>query len=310
MRNVARVKAHIPVAGAIAVAVMLMVGVGCAVKKPILVVNPPAQNALTTWISAVKGALTGAGYANTVSLNQKEGRNVAISYSEAAVMARYTALRNRLMRGRAATKVIFDVIDLGLTAAVPISNGTRGKTILGSLATGFKGANLSVDRNVFNEQSTATILSAMDTCVMRQRTLIANNSNLPVDRYTIYNGYADLARLFGCTTLSGALQELSENQAVAAKQAQQRTLLASITVDRVNELREIQIAFAASAAADKKLAVAFLQEMKVQGLTEASDAKEFLAAYRGLAVLLGQPTEVERFVEAARKVKLLSGPTN
>jgi len=98
----------------------------------------------------------------------------------------------------------------------------------------------------------------------------------------------------------------SRNQAVAAKQEQQRTLIASITLDRVVVRREIQASFSASVAADKKVALAFLQEMKVQGLTEQSEPKEFIAAFRGLAVVLSQGTEMERFIAAARKVKLLT----
>jgi hypothetical protein len=276
----------------------------CAVKKPIQVVNRPAQNALSDWVTAAKAGMAAAGHNS--SLNEVTGRNLAISYSEAAVMAHYTALRNSLLNGRATTKVLFDIVELGLTTAVPISNGARGKTILGSLATGLKGTNLSIDRNVFNEQSTATILSAMDTCVMRQRKAIADKSALPVDQYTIYNGYAELTRLYGCTTLAGALQELSENQAIAAKQEQQRTVIAPITEDRLTELREIQIAFVESVNGDKQLALAFLKEMKVQGLTDQSEPKEFLAAYRGLSSILGRATEVDRFVAAARRSKLLT----
>lgn len=307
MRAMNRARTSSWVAAGVITAFVLLVSSGCSARRPIQIVNKPSRNALTDWVAAVKGGLKDAGMPD--SLNDASGRNFAISYSEAAVMARYTALRNNLMAGRATTKVLFDVIDLGLTAAVPISNGTRGKTILGSLATGFKGTNLSIDRNVFNEQSTATMLSAMDTCAMRQHAVIARKRASPADQYTVFDGYADLTKLYGCTTLAGALQELSENQAVAAKE-QQDILVAPITVDRVTALREIQIAFATSVAADKKLALAFLEEMKVMGLTTESDPKEFIAAYRGLSAVLSDATQVERFVAAARKVKLLTVATN
>jgi hypothetical protein len=304
-----RAKAYIRVAGALAVASAVIFIGGCSARKPIQIVNKPGQDALTAWIAAVKAGITDAGQ-TTATVNDPTGRNLAISYSEAAVMARYAALRNNLLTGRATTKVIFDVIELGLTAGVPITNGSRGKTILGSLATGFKGTNLSIDRNVFNEQTTATILSAMDTCVLRQQKVIAGKSALTIDRYTIYNGYADLTRLYGCTTLAGALQELSEDQGAAAKQEQQKTLIAPITAGDVVALREIQIAFAASVAGDKKLALAFFEEMKVQGLTVDSEPKEFFAAYRGLSAVLSEGTEVQRLIAAARKVKLLTVSTN
>ena len=160
MRIIDRSRNHARVVGVIVVTLALMSSGGCLIKKPIRIVDKPAQDALSDWVTAVKAGIVAAGQ-TPASLNDITGRNLAISYSEAAVMARYATLRNNLLSGRAATKVVFDIVELGLTAAVPISNGLRGKTILGSLATGFKGSNLSIDRNVFNEQSTATILSAI-----------------------------------------------------------------------------------------------------------------------------------------------------
>ena len=79
----------------------------------------------------------------------------------------------------------------------------------------------------------------------------------------------------------------------------------------MTELRELQVAFGASAAAtDKALALAFLQEMKVQGLSPESTTSELIAAYRGLAAVLEKSAKVERLIQAARKVKLLPPPQN
>jgi hypothetical protein len=263
--------------GLVAVLLPLLVSSGCAVRKPIKVVTPGAQQALSAWITAVKSGIEEVGASATKKGGASDikqpgasdifsditGRNLAISYSEAAVMANYMTFRDKLSDGRAGAKVFFDIVELGLTTAVPISKGARAKTILGSLATGFKGSNLSIDRNIFNDKSTATILSAMDSCVMRQKSAIADKISLPVDRYTIYNAYGDLTRLYGCTTVAGALQELSENQAVAARQAQERTLIAPISKERLLDLREIQIAFVEALRVDKKRALGFLIEMKV-----------------------------------------------
>jgi hypothetical protein len=286
------------VAGAVAAVFVLMLTAGCGVRKPILVVNKSAQSALDAWVGAVRGGPNTGRPENP--LRTETDRNIAISYSEAAVMARYAAVRQNLLNGRAATKVLFDVVGLGLTAAVPISNGARGKTILGSLATGFKGSDLSIDRNVFNEQSTAAILSAMDTCVSRQRAVIAERRKRGVDQYTIYDGYADLTRLYGCTTLAGALQELGENQAIAARHEQLK--IAPITAEQVKQLTELSAAY----AKDKKFAVEFLKQMNVSGLTENSTDQEFRAAFRALSSVLTQPEDVERLLEAGRKAKQIT----
>jgi hypothetical protein len=283
-------------------AAVLAATVGCSAKKPIQIVNKPSQDALSDWLKASEAAVKAVD--GNLALNSVAGRNLAISYSEAAVLSRYMGLRNSLTNGRSVAKVAFDVVDLGLTAAVPISNGTRGKTILGSLATGFKGTNLSIDRNVFDEQSTAAILSALDTCVLRARGVIAAKFGFSADQYTVFQGYSDLTRLYGCTTMAGALQELSENQAVAAKE-QQNTLIAPVTQQSVSDLQQLAAAFGASAAGDKKLAAAFLKEMKGPDISESSSREELLAAFRGLRALLDRPAELARMFQAARSVKLL-----
>lgn len=275
-------------------------GVGCSVKKPIRLVNTQGEVALSDWKVAVKKALPEA------DLATQQGRNLAVSYSEAAIMARYITVREKLLTGRASTNIAFDVAVLGLTTAVPISNGARGKTILGALATGFKGTDLSIDRNVFNEQSTTTILSAIDTCVLRQQKVIADKASLPADNYSIYNGYSDLTRLYGCTTLAGALQELGENQAIAARQAQERTLIIPISSELKQQLTDIRNAYLASIRTpEKALALQFLAELDVAGFTASSSEDALIGAYRALSNVLGNATASTRFIEAAKRAKLL-----
>src|SRR5258708_26895127 len=210
----------------------LVLSSGCASRRGVQLATASSVSAISVWSEAAQKAVSEVKIGAPAATDEKGKRDLAIAYSTALIMAQYGTVRTSLMSGRAISSIAFDILDVGLTAAVPITNGSRGKTILGSLATGFKGTNLSIDRNLFNEQTTATILSAMDTCVLRQQKVIADKSALTIDRYTIYNGYADLTRLYGCTTLAGALQELSENQAGAAKQEQQREHIAPIDIGR------------------------------------------------------------------------------
>src|SRR5450432_1571471 len=141
----------------------LLVSGGCAGRKGVQLANPLSVNAISDWNTAVDSAISSMKL--SVPPDDKGKRDLAISYSTALVMARYGTVRTGLMNGRAISSIVFDVLDLGLTGTVPIVNGARGKTILGSLATAFKGTQLSIDRNLFNQQTTSAILTAMDTCV-------------------------------------------------------------------------------------------------------------------------------------------------
>src|SRR5258706_13744099 len=157
--------------------------VGCAARRGVHLATPQSVNAISVWTSAVDDEIAKMKIGAPAPSDDKGKRDVAIAYSTALIMAQYGTVRTSLMAGRAISSIVFDVIDLGATAAVPIVNGTRGKTILGSLATGFKGTQLSIDRNLFNQQTTAAILTAMDTCVVRQRKLLDTKRSLPVSDY-------------------------------------------------------------------------------------------------------------------------------
>ncbi|WP_031499141.1 hypothetical protein [Bryobacter aggregatus] len=184
---------------------------GCAARHSTKLVPPQTRDALAQWRTAINETL-----AKEQATDPKLKRDLAISYSEAAVMSRYAAMRQSLSRGRALTAITFETLSLAATTAVPILNGARGKTVIGALATGLSGTRLSIDNNLFRNQTTGAILSAMDTCVSRQRNLLATKRKLPPEEYLIFDAYSDLVSLFACTTIEGAVQELGETQGAAA----------------------------------------------------------------------------------------------
>lgn len=283
-----------------------VVSVGCVARHPVNIASPSGVNAIERWRIAAKAALTDT--LTTAPTTDQGKRNFALSYSEALVMGRYGAIRNNLMNGRAATAVTLDVINLGLTATVPIVNGSRGKTILGSIATGLQGTQSSIDRNVFQQQTTGAILAAMDTCVTRQRRVLGEHRLLPVPQYDEYDVYGDLVQLYGCTTLAGAVQELTETQAIESRNTRQT--LVPVSDATVSEFRSIQSAFIESVDGDKKAALGFLTRLKVQGLTEASSKEQFIAAYRGLLAAAGSNDEFRKAMQDAAQQSGLTGHMN
>ena len=260
--------------------------------------------AISVWRDAVDKAVTETKIG--APSEDKGKRDLAIAYSTALIMAQYGTVRTSLMSGRAAASIAFDILGLGLTSAVPISNGARGKTILGGLATGFKGTQLSIDRSLFNQQTTSAILTAMDTCVLRQRKLLGTKRALPVADYSMYDAYSDLVYLYGCTTLAGAMEELVETQSVAARQEKENTTIVLITEVERDQFKAAQAAYIASVDGDKKLALDFLKAMDVQNLSAESPKQEFIDAYQKLGFeALSKEANKSKFLAAATKVKLI-----
>lgn len=282
------------VAGTLALIVFCISG--CSAHRPIKIATLPAVDAVGTWRTAVNNAVKEA---LTPPTTPEAKRNLALSYSEALVMSRYGAVRNSLMNGRAAAAIAFDVANLGLTAAIPIVNGSRGKTILGAIATGLQGMQLSIDRNLFQQQTTSALLSAMDSCVAKQRRVLADHRLLPMPQYDEYGAYADLVQLYGCTTLAGAVQELTETQAAESRNTKQ--VIAPVSASTLTTFSTIQAAFIAALDGNKKAAVDFLTRLKVPGLSEASTRDELVAAYRGLLGAAASSEEVRQKIEQAAR---------
>ena len=281
-------------------ALVLLVSSGCAGRKGVQLASPLSVNAISDWNTAVDSAISSMKL--SVPPDDKGKRDLAISYSTALVMSRYGTVRTGLMNGRAISSIVFDVLDLGLTGTVPIVNGARGKTILGSLATAFKGTQLSIDRNLFNQQTTSAILTAMDTCVLRQRQLLDRKRLLPASDYSKFDAYSDLVYLYGCTTLAGALEELVETQSVAARE--QKSIIVTITEQERDNFEAIQKAYLASVDGDKSIALAFLKAMGVQDVSSDSTKQAFLDAYRMLALsALTNADGKAKFLSVATKVR-------
>jgi hypothetical protein len=287
----------------VSLALVVVILSGCAGKHPIQIAASPGINALSTWITAVKAAVSDGLLGD--GKTPEERRNRALSYSEALVLARYGEVRQNLVNGRAVTAVAFDALNLGLTAAVPIVNGERGKTILGALATGFLGLHNSLEKNVFQQQSSGALLTAMDTCITRQRRMLVDRRMLSIGQYDEYAVYSDLVQLYGCTTMAGAVQELTETQAVESKN--QKQVIAPVSATELTAFQSIQAAFSKSVTTDKKAAVRFLTILKVPGISETSTNEELLAAYRGLLAAASTSTEFRKSMQDAAREAGLTG---
>ncbi len=269
---------------------------GCSARRPVKLAPPKTVDALAQWQTAVTKAISDdpifpfpnplptpppPASNRTADENSKLKRDLAIAYTESAVMSHYAAVRQALTTGRALTAIAFETLSLAATTTVPIINGARGKTILGALATGLTGTHLSIDKNLFRSQTTGAILSAMDTCIHRQHRVLKKKRTLPAEEYLLYDAYVDLVNLFGCTTLEGAIQELGETQGAAA--VAERRVVSKVTVEERDLLEALTKGFAEALTLKRADAVAFLKAMNVVGtLSVSSSNDELIGAYRSL----------------------------
>lgn len=110
-----------------------------------------------------------------------------------------------------------DFVQLGMAAAGTLTNGARGKTILSALLAGVTGANLSVDKNFFREQTVQAITSSMEANRDRIKSLVLQQLAKDTDAYPFEAARADLIHYFFAGTLPAGLQQLSQDASTNAK---------------------------------------------------------------------------------------------
>ena len=141
----------------------------------------------------------------------------ALSYIDDA----YGDFKNGLAAGRDRTNFVADLIDLGTSAAVGVTNGERPLQILGVALTAFRGGRRSADANFYKDQSTPILISKMNGNRARVRSLIVENQRKDIDGYRIGTAISDIVDYYNAGTLVDAFTELAGDTAVETKKAQE-----------------------------------------------------------------------------------------
>jgi hypothetical protein len=161
----------------------------------------------------------------------------------------------KLFLNEALSHVGADFLQLGMAAGGTLSNGTRGKTILSALLTGVTGVDLSVDKNVFRQQTVQAITSSMEGNRDRIKTIIIQQLDQTTASYPYPAARADLIHYFFAGTLPGGLQQLNQDAGTNAK-SEKATLdqvqVGHITPGDVSNITKINAAIA-KAFSDNKL---------------------------------------------------------
>lgn len=151
-------------------------------------------------------------------------RDEMIEDSLGTIDSLYGDFVSDLSAGRATTNLIADIIDLGMGAAIGITNGERALQVLGVSLTAFRGGRNSVDLNYFKEFATPILITKMNDNRARQYAVILVNKKKPISQYGIKSALRDTVAYFNAGTLVEAFNELSVSTAVQLQESQKTVL--------------------------------------------------------------------------------------
>jgi outer membrane murein-binding lipoprotein Lpp len=173
-----------------------------------------AINSFDNDMTAYNNAVNGGQYETA-----KIRRDELIFKLKRNIDANYADFENNLFIGKASSNILFDITELGASAAIGITNGERAKTIIGTALTAFKGGRKSIDVNFFREKTTESLISTMRASRSRVEEKINLGLRNEVKDYTLEEALGDLIDYFFAGSLANALVELSQQASEQADKA-------------------------------------------------------------------------------------------
>lgn len=164
-------------------------------------------------------------------------RDKMINGIEAEIEQNYRDFEGKLFTTRAGLQTGSDVVQLGLSAATGVVEGTEVKDLLAAALTGFKGASLSFDKNFFREKTTEALIAQMQAYRDTVRNRITQKmTTLDVSGYPFEEARRDLTEFFYAGTIPAALVQLANTSGKAATEAKAES--ERIDIKRANKPEE------------------------------------------------------------------------
>ena len=136
----------------------------------------------------------------------------------------YNKYSANLFSGKGAIAVTGDAASLGLTSAVAIASKTAAKTLFGALGTAVTGMNLSLDKNLFAQQTYQVIALAMETRRTALFNVISDGlAQKSVMEYPLSAVKRDLVLYLYAGSLPGGLQEIQREAGAASADTNAKT---------------------------------------------------------------------------------------
>lgn len=149
-------------------------------------------------------------------------RNELIENALPYIDESYAAFVNDLQAGRDRNNFLLDLVDLGTSASVGITNGERPLQIIGVALTAFRGGRRSIDANFYKDTSVPILISKMDGNRAKVRGLILERQAKPVDAYPLGAAVSDIVDYYNAGTLVRAFTQLGSDTAKLTQDAENR----------------------------------------------------------------------------------------
>lgn len=202
--------------------------------------------------------------------------------------AYYREYESILNSKRAAFDISTDLVKLALAAGTTITNGARGKTILGAISSFVQGGTSSVNDNFFREKTTPAIISQMQANRTSAKNEILKKMALTPDQYTLEEAWDDLTDYFYQGTLIAGIVGLTNSAGADATAKKKET-------EQITRERLAPISAGERAQAEDINAKFF----------ELRGAKNFTAAREALMKLGEKPSDVDALKDQDVFPKLL-----
>lgn len=215
----------------------------------------------------------------------KTARNELLEEALPYIDDAYIDFITDIQRGRDRTNFVADVIELGTSAAVGITNGQRPLQILGIALTAFRGGRRSADLNFYKEQSTPVLILKMDGNRAKVRAVILTREKTSVEDYSMGAAISDIVDYYNAGTLVRAFTELQKDTAIDTRESEDKVLeLKGVKITREATQAERDVSVLSKNILDKLRedlkdpAKAPAATTKLQNIVKAMEADTELAA--------------------------------
>lgn len=140
--------------------------------------------------------------------NANAERNTQLEIFMIGVDTYYDKHKNLLISGRGGLDTLFDLTQLGITAAGTLASGGTTQ-VLSAIATAMNGTQLSIDKNIFHEQSALVITAKMEQLRLAKLNEIDIKKKLSCNDYSLNAAMRDGIEYYYAGTINTALSSLA-----------------------------------------------------------------------------------------------------
>ena len=207
------------------VAVVMTFAAGCSVYRP----KSPIPSGYTKQVSADITSKTLLKDYNALpegTVTEKAAkvarRNQILTELIYLVDQNYYSFENHFYGTQATFSTTADAANLGLTAAGAVVGTTELKSILSATATGVTGLRSSIEKNFFDQQSRAAVVTKMRALRATQLATIQDENHMKagLTGYSLETGISDVGAYYDAGTVVAALQSIAQTAGQQSAEAQ------------------------------------------------------------------------------------------